>query len=130
LGARTHARLDRAELMLDCLAPYTHLLRMLVEPALNSLEYMLVLPSRDTRCYFWIDPREEIVGVYMAAAPSPMRVYYRRMVRGWCTRPWSIDGTVSLAEERRPPTPAVHCRTTMRQDDRQHGRIKGRPDTG
>jgi hypothetical protein len=81
LGARTHARLDRAELMLDCLAPYTHLLRMLVEPALNSLEYMLVLPSRDTRCYFWIDPREEIVGVYMAAAPSPMRVYYRRMVR-------------------------------------------------
>jgi CubicO group peptidase (beta-lactamase class C family) len=33
-------------------------------------------------CYFWIDPREEIVGVYMAAAPSPIRAYYRRMVKG------------------------------------------------
>jgi len=33
-------------------------------------------------CYFWIDPKEQIVGVYMAAAPSPIRAYYRRMVKG------------------------------------------------
>jgi CubicO group peptidase (beta-lactamase class C family) len=31
--------------------------------------------------YFWVDPREEIVGVYMSQAPSPIRPYYRRMVK-------------------------------------------------
>ena len=29
--------------------------------------------------YFWVDPKEEIVGVYMTQAPSPVRAYYRRM---------------------------------------------------
>ena len=33
-------------------------------------------------CYFWIDPKEELVGVYMAAAPSPIRAYYRKMIKG------------------------------------------------
>ena len=32
--------------------------------------------------YFWVDPREEIVGVYMTQAPSPIRAYYRKMVKG------------------------------------------------
>jgi CubicO group peptidase (beta-lactamase class C family) len=27
--------------------------------------------------FFWVDPREEIVGVYMTQAPSPIRAYYR-----------------------------------------------------
>jgi CubicO group peptidase (beta-lactamase class C family) len=31
--------------------------------------------------YFWVDPKEEIVGVYMSQAPSPIRAYYRRMFK-------------------------------------------------
>ena len=32
--------------------------------------------------YFWVDPKEELVGVYMTQAPSPIRAYYRRMFKG------------------------------------------------
>ena len=42
-----HPGLDRAEGMLNRLAPLAHLLRMLVEPALHRLENMLMLPSGD-----------------------------------------------------------------------------------
>ena len=42
-----HPGLDRAEGMLDRLAPLAHLLRMLVEPALYGLENMLMLPTGD-----------------------------------------------------------------------------------
>jgi CubicO group peptidase (beta-lactamase class C family) len=31
--------------------------------------------------FFWVDPREEIVGVYMTQAPSPIRAYYRKMFK-------------------------------------------------
>jgi CubicO group peptidase (beta-lactamase class C family) len=31
--------------------------------------------------YFWVDPKEEIVGVYMTQAPSPIRSYYRKMFK-------------------------------------------------
>ena len=31
--------------------------------------------------YFWIDPDERIVAVYMTQAPGPMRAYYRRLFR-------------------------------------------------
>jgi CubicO group peptidase (beta-lactamase class C family) len=31
--------------------------------------------------YFWVDPKEEIVGVYMSQAPSPIRAYYRKLVK-------------------------------------------------
>lgn len=31
--------------------------------------------------FFWVDPKEEIVGVYMTQAPSPIRAYYRRMFK-------------------------------------------------
>jgi CubicO group peptidase (beta-lactamase class C family) len=31
--------------------------------------------------FFWVDPKEEIVGVYMAQAPSPIRAYYRKMFK-------------------------------------------------
>jgi hypothetical protein len=44
---RAHPGLDRAERMLDRLAPLAHLLRMLVEPALYCLENMLMLPTAD-----------------------------------------------------------------------------------
>jgi len=31
--------------------------------------------------YFWVDPKEELVGVYMSQATGPMRPYYRRLVK-------------------------------------------------
>jgi CubicO group peptidase (beta-lactamase class C family) len=31
--------------------------------------------------YFWIDPEEEIVGVFMSQAPSPQRAFYRRQLK-------------------------------------------------
>jgi CubicO group peptidase (beta-lactamase class C family) len=31
--------------------------------------------------FFWVDPQEGIVGVYMTQAPSPIRAYYRKMFK-------------------------------------------------
>ncbi|HEX4986166.1 MAG TPA: serine hydrolase domain-containing protein [Burkholderiales bacterium] len=31
--------------------------------------------------YFWIDPREQLVAVYMTQAPSPIRAYYRKLFK-------------------------------------------------
>ena len=31
--------------------------------------------------YFWVDPKEQIIGVYMTQAPSPMRAYYRKLFK-------------------------------------------------
>jgi CubicO group peptidase (beta-lactamase class C family) len=31
--------------------------------------------------FFWVDPQEEIVGVYMTQAPSLIRAYYRKMFK-------------------------------------------------
>ena len=31
--------------------------------------------------YFWVDPKEQIVAVYMSQAPSPIRVYYRKLFK-------------------------------------------------
>jgi len=31
--------------------------------------------------YFWIDPKEELVGVLMTQAPSPERSYYRKLFK-------------------------------------------------
>ena len=31
--------------------------------------------------YFWVDPKEELVAVYMSQAPSPARAYYRKLVK-------------------------------------------------
>ncbi len=31
--------------------------------------------------YFWVDPREQLVGVYMTQAPSPIRASYRRLIK-------------------------------------------------
>jgi CubicO group peptidase (beta-lactamase class C family) len=31
--------------------------------------------------YFWIDPKEELVVVFMTQAPSPIRAYYRRLMK-------------------------------------------------
>jgi hypothetical protein len=42
---RAHPRLHRAEWMFDGFAPLPHLLRVLIEPALDGLENMLMLPT-------------------------------------------------------------------------------------
>ena len=31
--------------------------------------------------YFWVDPKEELVGVYMSQAPGPSRSYYRKLFK-------------------------------------------------
>ena len=31
--------------------------------------------------YFWVDPKEELVGVYMSQAPSTIRAYYRKLIK-------------------------------------------------
>jgi CubicO group peptidase (beta-lactamase class C family) len=31
--------------------------------------------------YFWVDPKEELLGVFMTQAPSPERAYYRRLFK-------------------------------------------------
>jgi CubicO group peptidase (beta-lactamase class C family) len=31
--------------------------------------------------YFWVDPKEELVAVYMSQAPSPIRAYYRKLLK-------------------------------------------------
>ena len=31
--------------------------------------------------YFWVDPKEEIVAVYMTQAPSPIRAYFRKLFK-------------------------------------------------
>jgi len=31
--------------------------------------------------YFWIDPKEQVVAVYMTQAPSPIRAYYRKLFK-------------------------------------------------
>jgi CubicO group peptidase (beta-lactamase class C family) len=31
--------------------------------------------------YFWVDPKEGLVGVYMSQAPGPLRPYYNRLVK-------------------------------------------------
>jgi hypothetical protein len=37
--------------------------------------------------YFWVDPKEEIVGAYMTQAPSPIRACYRRMFKALVYQP-------------------------------------------
>src|SRR6516162_11914925 len=43
----SHPRLERPERMLDRLVPLAHFFRVLVEPALDGFENMLMLPTRD-----------------------------------------------------------------------------------
>jgi CubicO group peptidase (beta-lactamase class C family) len=31
--------------------------------------------------YFWVDPKEELTAVYMSQAPSPIRAFYRKLVK-------------------------------------------------
>ena len=31
--------------------------------------------------FFWVDPKEQIAAVYMSQAPSPIRAYYRKLVK-------------------------------------------------
>jgi CubicO group peptidase (beta-lactamase class C family) len=31
--------------------------------------------------YFWVDPKEQVAAVFMSQAPSPIRAYYRKLVK-------------------------------------------------
>jgi CubicO group peptidase (beta-lactamase class C family) len=31
--------------------------------------------------FFWVDPKEQIIGIYMTQAPGPSRNYYRRLIK-------------------------------------------------
>ena len=31
--------------------------------------------------YFWVDPKEQVTAVFMSQAPSPIRAYYRKLVK-------------------------------------------------
>jgi CubicO group peptidase (beta-lactamase class C family) len=31
--------------------------------------------------YFWIDPKQQLVAVLMTQAPSPIRAYYRKLLK-------------------------------------------------
>jgi len=31
--------------------------------------------------YFWVDPKQELVGIFMTQAPSPERAYYRKLFK-------------------------------------------------
>ena len=43
--------------------------------------------------FFWVDPKEEIVGVYMTQAPSPIRAYSARCSsRSSISRLWTEVG--------------------------------------
>jgi hypothetical protein len=46
-------------------------------PAGRASSCGLVTPA----AYLWVDPRKEVVAVYMAQAPSPIRAYYRKMFK-------------------------------------------------
>src|SRR5215831_4369061 len=48
--------------------------------------------------YFWVDPKEEIVGIYMSQAPSPIRAYYRKMFKGSSIRRSWTESPPSLTE--------------------------------
>ena len=55
---RAHPHLERAEGMLNRLAPATHGLGILIQPLLHGFENVLVLPSRDAAffCLWCTDP--------------------------------------------------------------------------
>ena len=31
--------------------------------------------------YFWVDPKEQVTAVFMSQAPSPIRAYYRKLIK-------------------------------------------------
>jgi hypothetical protein len=55
----------------------------LIETETPPPRYALRAPTRPAArgTYFWVDPKEEIVGVYTTQAPSPIRAYYRKMFK-------------------------------------------------
>src|SRR2546425_5761475 len=55
--------------------------------------------------YFWIDPKEELVGVLMTQAPSPERSYYRKLFKQLvyqAIRPRGPRGRAALGGGDRP----------------------------
>ena len=81
LGAQIRAVVNPGELLLGT-SGYTFGLGLMVrkEAGIDGVpgspgEYMW---AGYGGTYFWVDPKEELVGVLMTQAPGPSRAYYRR----------------------------------------------------
>ncbi len=57
--------------------------------------------------FFWIDPREQLVGVFMSQAPGPIRTYYRRLVKQLVYQAIVDEGPASAAVTSRPASAAA-----------------------
>src|SRR5262249_40439879 len=77
LGTRIAAPFQPGELLLGT-PGYTFGLGFAVRQG-DAVEFMW---AGYAGTYFWVDPKEEIVGIYMTQAPSPIRAYYRKMFKG------------------------------------------------
>jgi CubicO group peptidase (beta-lactamase class C family) len=84
LGARIAAPFSPGELLLGT-PGYTFGLGFMVRPSGgiagvpgSAGEFMW---AGYAGTYFWVDPKEELTAVYMSQAPSPIRPYYRKLVK-------------------------------------------------
>lgn len=57
--------------------------------------------------FFWIDPKEQLVGVFMSQAPGPIRTYYRRLVKQLVYQAIVDEGPASAAVTSRPASAAA-----------------------
>lgn len=62
--------------------------------------------------FFWVDPREQLVGVFMSQAPGPARTYYRRLIKQLVYQAIVDEPSAALAagSGRRSTAPAVASR--------------------
>src|SRR6516165_12205030 len=98
----SHPRLERPERMLDRLAPLAHFFRVLVEPALDGFENMLMLPARDPPLFARgaaVLDSAALAGVG-PVAPQDQPVFLVRVVVGESfTRRTDVDILVSRVAE-------------------------------
>ncbi len=57
--------------------------------------------------FFWIDPKEQLVGVFMAQAPGPIRTHYRRLIKQLVYQSIVDDLPRPPAVSQRKPSAAV-----------------------
>lgn len=56
--------------------------------------------------FFWIDPKEQLVGVFMSQAPGPIRTHYRRLIKQ-LTYQAIVDDATATAVSAAPRTGAA-----------------------
>lgn len=70
--------------------------------------------------FFWAEPKEQICAVYMTQAPSPVRAYYRRAMKGpGVAGAGGLRARPAVVGSRRPSMVSgrcrQHCRSPLRQ---------------